>query len=87
MIIKLNNNIKEGVHYSIMTLNELIQSCIEINNNLHLSENEKTDKINNLVITEDEAKYSKRKVDKLIKRLKTYGINTVALELWNEVRV
>ena len=68
-----------------MTRNECIEECVNIWNDLSLSEDERTEQLTELLLTVEES-FSKSKVSKLLKVLKTKGIPVTTTELWNETR-
>ena len=68
-----------------MTRNECIEECVNIWNDLSLSEDERKEQLTELLLTVEES-FSKSKVSKLLKVLKTKGIPVTTIELWNEIR-
>ena len=68
-----------------MTRNECIEECVNIWNDLSLSEDERKEQLTELLLTVEES-FSKSKVSKLLKVLKTKGIPVTTTELWNEIR-
>lgn len=68
-----------------MTRNECIEECVNIWNDLSLSEDKRKEKLTELLLTVEES-FSKSKVSKLLKVLKTKGIPVTTTELWNEIR-
>ena len=68
-----------------MTRNECIEECVNIWNDLSLSEDERKEQLTKLLLTVEES-FSKSKVSKLLKVLKTKGIPVTTTELWNEIR-
>jgi len=56
-----------------MTRNECIEECVNIWNNLSLSEDEREEQLTELLLTVEEP-FGKSKVRKLLKVLKTKGI-------------
>ena len=68
-----------------MTRNECIEECVNIWNDLSLSEDKRKEQLTELLLTVEES-FSKSKVSKLLKVLKTKGIPVTTTELWNEIR-
>ena len=68
-----------------MTRNECIEECVNIWNDLSLSEDERKEQLTELLLKVEES-FSKSKVSKLLKVLKTKGIPVTTTELWNEIR-
>ena len=68
-----------------MTRNECIEECVNIWNDLSVSEDKRKEQLTELLLTVEES-FSKSKVSKLLKVLKTKGIPVTTTELWNEIR-
>lgn len=68
-----------------MTQNDLIKLCKNIMISNSYNQSQKQEHVKELLY-EVESNYSKKKAEKVIKRIKKLGVDTIEVELWNNLR-